>query len=54
MIRKILCFFGYHRWKNIDDSPMPEVPVGGSVTYSELHECECCKKREYLGMGTLY
>ena len=51
---KILCWLGFHKWINIDKRPMPEVPKGDSVCYSDLHECRRCKKQEYKGMGILY
>jgi hypothetical protein len=40
-------------WKNIDTNPTPNPPEGGSVAYSELHECTECKKQEFKGMGVI-
>ena len=53
IINRIRCFLGLHDWKNIDNTQMPDIPKGGSLTYCELHQCSKCKKEEYLGMGTI-
>lgn len=53
MIKRILCWFGTHRWKNIDTTPLPELKEGESYCYSDLHKCERCGKEEYKGMGCI-
>lgn len=50
-VRRLLCWLGYHRWVNIDSSPMPNPKYGEMICWSELHECWHCKKQEYKGMG---
>lgn len=47
----IRCFFGFHKWKNIDTTPLPELKEGESCYYSDLHKCKECGKEEYKGMG---
>ena len=49
-IDKLKCLFGFHNWINLDNS-QPEIPKGGCVHVSDLHECSRCKKQEYKGMG---
>jgi hypothetical protein len=52
MIKKLLCFFGFHKWKNIDDYfPIPK--DGEMICFQNLHECKNCKKQEYKGMGCI-
>lgn len=53
IFQAIKCHFGFHMWKNIDTNPTPNPPEGGSVAYSELHECTECKKQEFKGMGVI-
>jgi len=52
-MRKILCFFGFHKWKNIDTNSTPNPMEGEIICWSELHECQHCKKQKYLGMGCI-
>ncbi len=51
VVRRLLCWLGFHRWVNIDSSPMPNPKDGEMICWSELHECRRCKKQEYKGMG---
>lgn len=51
MIRKIMCFFGYHKWINLNKEPYPTPKENETIAISDLHECEYCKKQQYLGMG---
>ncbi len=53
MWNKIKCFLGFHKWINIDNSPIPNPKTDEMICWSELHECENCKKREYKGMGCI-
>ncbi len=52
-MKKILCWLGFHKWKNIDTTPLPDLKEGESICYSDLHKCERCGKEEYKGMGWL-
>lgn len=49
----VYCRLGFHRWVNIDSSPMPNPKAGEMICWSELHECGRCKKQEYKGMGCI-
>lgn len=49
MLNKIKCFFGFHKWKRVDEL---EVPLNSITHVQHLHKCECCDKEEYKGMGT--
>ena len=51
MIRKILCYFAFHQWININTKPQPNPKPGEMICYTDLHECKHCKKQEYKGMG---
>jgi hypothetical protein len=48
ILNKIKCFFGFHKWINIDDN---DYSSDKPVLVSSLHRCERCKKEEYKGMG---
>lgn len=50
-MRKIMCYFGFHKWINIDLRQTPNPKEGEMICWSELHECAHCKKQEYKGMG---
>ena len=50
-IIKLKCYFGLHKWINIDKSPQPNPKEGEMICYSNLHECSHCKKQQPLGMG---
>ena len=47
---KLKCWLGFHKWKNIDKNPMPNPQNGEMICWSDLHECEHCKKQEYKGI----
>ena len=49
MIKKLLCFFGFHKWINIDDY-FPTPKDGEMICFQNLHECKNCKKQEYKGI----
>lgn len=51
VVRRFLCWLGFHKWINIDTNPMPNPKAGEMICWSELHECRHCKKQEYKGMG---
>lgn len=51
---KVKCFFGFHKWRNIDKEPLPNLKPGESYCYSDLHKCDHCGKEEYKGMGWIY
>lgn len=51
--KRFLCWLGFHKWVNIDTSPMPNPKAGEMICWSELHECCHCKKQEYKGMGCI-
>ena len=51
MIDKILCWFGFHIWINLNKDGYPTPKEGESILVSDLHECKYCKKQRYLGMG---
>lgn len=48
ILDKIKCFFGFHKWINIDDN---DYSNDKPVLVSSLHRCERCGKEEYKGMG---
>jgi len=50
LIKKALCFIGFHKWINIEKS-YPNLKNGEMALYSNLHKCENCKKEERLSMG---
>jgi len=47
----VFCLLGFHRWVNIDETPMPNPKAGEMICWSELHQCSRCGKQEYKGMG---
>lgn len=51
VVRRFICWLGFHDWVNIDTNPMPNPKAGEMICWSDLHECEHCKKQEYKGMG---
>ena len=51
VVRRFKCWLGFHDWVNIDTNPMPNPKAGEMICWSDLHECEHCKKQEYKGMG---
>jgi hypothetical protein len=51
MIRKLLCWLGFHKWINLNKNGYPNLEKWESICVSDLHECRYCKKQEYLGMG---
>ena len=53
VVRRFLCWLGFHKWVNIDTNPMPNPKAGEMICWSELHECCHCKKQEYKGMGCI-
>lgn len=53
VLKKLLCYLGFHQWVNIDTNATPNPKNGESIMYSELHECTNCKKREYKPMGMI-
>lgn len=48
----ISCFFGFHKWENIDDYT-PEATENGLTCYQNLHRCTRCKNEQYKGMGCI-
>ena len=47
-----LCFLGMHKYVNIERrTPIPK--NGEMICFTNLHECERCKKRKSLGMGCI-
>ena len=53
IIKTISCLLGFHKWINIDTTPLPNPKLGEMICWSELHECKFCKKQQYLGMGCI-
>ena len=51
VVRRLICLLGFHKWVNIDSTPMPNPKEGEMICWSELHECGECGKQEYKGMG---
>ena len=51
-MKQLLCFLGFHKWKNIDGyTPIPK--DGEMICFQNLHQCKNCKKQEYKGMGCI-
>jgi len=53
LLSKLKCWLGFHKWINVDTTQFPKLEADEIYCYSELHECEHCKKKEYKGMGCI-
>ena len=51
VVRRFLCWLGFHNWVNINVTPIPNPKAGEMICWSDLHECKHCKKQDYKGMG---
>jgi hypothetical protein len=52
-MRRLLCFLGFHNWRNIQNEK-PDAIDGEKIHYTNLHICKECGKysERYVGYVT--
>jgi hypothetical protein len=50
-MNKVLCFFGFHNWVQINENKKTSAKKGYIIYFSTIHKCLNCGMKKEIGYG---